>query len=100
MISKKDANAINENLVKTKIGNTVVNKDILTFKVYNGTKEYTVGELLGKVITLENEINDQNKRIAVLVNTINTNNATIVDNEKILNERLAKLEYKNNGGNE
>lgn len=93
MVSKKDDKSINENLVKTKIGSTVVNKDILTFKVYNGAKEYTIGELLEKVITLENVVKTQNKKIATLLEIVNQKNTVIVDNEELLNERLAKLEY-------
>lgn len=100
MVSKKNKNTINENLVKTKVGSTVVNKDILTFKVYAGANEYTIGELLGQILILEASVKQQNITIQALVNMLNTNNKTIVDNEKILNERLAKLEYKNNGGDE
>ena len=93
MVSKKDNKSINENLVKTKIGNTVVSKDILEFKVYNGNTEYTIGEILDKVITLENVVKTQNKKIATLLEIVNQKNTVIVDNEELLNERLAKLEY-------
>lgn len=85
--SRKDKETKNLNRVVIQVGSQQINRDLLDFVVYDGDTEYTISDLLGKVIYLENE----NKRLKTAIKTYETANN---DNIKLITKASQLLSAK------
>lgn len=92
MQSRKNKDSKNLNRVVVQVGAQQTNKDILEFQVYDGENTYTIGELLDKILVLQ----DRNVKLEEALKAHETKNNTVISliskSEKLLSAKVAELE--------
>lgn len=90
--SRKDRDSKNLNRVIVQIGTQQINKDILDFTVFRDGKEYTLNELLEKILYLENENKSLKNAIKVYESANNSTINLLTKAAELLSAKSIQLE--------